>query len=111
MKNLNTEAVLHLLNGTSDKYFPEPSHRVIQADLLIGISQFKNSVRWKECWLKYEEGSEADSEQVTEEEKFYEEGLSTNLRPKSESEMKGSWELESFLTQLERELLSIGRDT
>ena len=46
-----------------------------------------------------------------EEDKFDEEGLSTNLRPKSKSAMKGSNQLESFLTQVEIELLSIGWDT
>lgn len=108
----NTEAVLHLVNGTSNKYVPAPSRRLIQADLLIGIRQFKNSVRWKEFWLKYEEGSETDSEGVMEEEEIYdEEGLNTKLRPKSKSAMKGSDQLESFLTQVERELLSIGWDT
>ena len=111
MNNPNIEVVLHLANGTSNKYVPASSHRLIQADLLIGIRQFKNSVRWKAFRLKYEEGSETDSEGVMEEDKFDEEGLSTNLRPKSKSAMKGSDQLESFLTQLERELLSIGWDT
>ena len=40
-----------------------------------------------------------------------EEGLSTNLRQKSNSAMKGSDQLESFINQLLRELLSIGWDT
>ena len=84
----NTEAVLHLVNGTSNKYVPAPSRRLIQDDLLIGIRQFKNYVRWKEFWLKYEEGSETDSEGVMEEEEIYdEEGLNTKLRPKSKSAM------------------------
>ena len=99
----NTVAFLHLVNGTSNKYAPAPSCRLIQADLLIGIHQFKNSVRWKEFWLKYEEGSETDSEgMMEEEEKFDEEGLNTKLRPKSKSTMKGSEQLEIFLTQVER---------
>ena len=46
-----------------------------------------------------------------EEDKFDEEGLSTNLRPKSKIAMKGSYQLEIFLTQVERELLSIVWDT
>ena len=111
MNNPNIEAVLHLVNGTSNKHVPGLSCRLIQADLLIGIHQFKNSVRWKEFWLKYEEVSETDSEGVMEEDKFDEEGLNTNLRPKSESAMQGSYQLESFLTQVERELLPIGWDT
>ena len=79
------------MNVTSNKYVPAPSSRLIQADLLIGIHRFKNSVRWKEFWLKYEEGSETDSEGVMEEEeKYYEEGLNTKLRPNSKSSMKGS---------------------
>ena len=46
-----------------------------------------------------------------EEEKCDEQGLSTNFRPKSKSEMKGSDQLESFITQLQRELVSIGWNT
>ena len=99
----NTEAVLHLVNGTSNKYVPAPSRRLIQADILIGIRQFKDFVRWKEFWLKYEEESETDSEGVMEEEeKIDEEGLNTELRPTSKSAMKGSEQLENFLTQVER---------
>ena len=45
------------------------------------------------------------------EEKIDEEGLNTNLRPKYKSAMKGSEQLEMFLTQAEIELLSIGWDT
>ena len=80
----NTEAVLHLVNGTLNKYVPASSHRLIQADLIIGIRQFKNSVGWKEFWLKYEVGSETDSKGVMEEEeKIDEDGLNLVLRPSS----------------------------
>ena len=48
---------------------------------------------------------------MEEEEKFDDEGLNTNLRPKSKSAIKSSEKLETFLTQVERELLSIGWDT
>ena len=48
---------------------------------------------------------------MEEEESFDEEGLNTKLRPKYKSEMKGLEQLESFLIQVERELLSIGWDT
>ena len=48
---------------------------------------------------------------MEEEEKFDEEGHNTKLRPKSKSAIKGSEQLEIFLTQVERELLSIGWDT
>ena len=43
--------------------------------------------------------------------KIDKEGLNTKLRPKSKSAMKGSEQSKSFLTQVERELLSIGWDT
>ena len=59
-------------------------------------------------WFKYEEESETYSEGVMDEDKFDEEVLSTNLRTKSKGAMKSSEQLESFLTQLERELLSMG---
>ena len=48
---------------------------------------------------------------MEEEEHFDKEGLNNKLRPKPKSAMKGSEQLESFLTQVERELLSIGWDT
>ena len=60
-----------------------------------------------EIWLKYKEGSEIDSEGVMEEDKFDEEDLSTNMRPKYNSAMKVSDQLEKFLTQVERKLLSV----
>ena len=90
------------MNGTSNRYVSSPSCRLIQDDLLIGIRQFKNYVKWKEFWLNYEEGGEIDYEGVMEEDKCDKEGLSTNLRPKYKSAMKGSDQLESFITQAER---------
>ena len=48
---------------------------------------------------------------MEEDENFDKEGLNNNLRPKSKSAMKGSEELENFLTQVERELISIVWDT
>ena len=110
MNNPNIEAVLDILNGTSNNYFPAPSRKLVKADLLIGIRQFKHYVIWKECWLKYEEGSETDSEGVMEKDNFDKKGISNNLRPKSKSAMKGSDKLESFLTQVKIELLYIGWD-
>ena len=50
--NPQIEAVLNLCNGTSTKYVPAPSRRSIQTDLIIGLRQFKHSVRWKEVWVK-----------------------------------------------------------
>ena len=70
MNTPNIEAFLKIVNITSNIYIPPPPCRLIQADLLIGIRQFKNSVRWKEFRLKYEEGSETDSEGVMEEDTF-----------------------------------------
>ena len=48
---------------------------------------------------------------MEEEETFDEKGINTKLKTKSKSAMKGSEQLESFLKQVERELLSIGWDT
>ena len=90
-----------MVNGTSNNYVPAPSRRLIRDDLLIGIRQFRKSVRWKGFWLKYQEGIETDSEVVMEEDTFYEEGISTNLIPKYKIAMKGSDQLEIFLTQVE----------
>ena len=45
-----------------------------------------------------------------EEEEFDKEGLGTQLRPKSKGEFRGSEYLENFLTQSERELLSVKWD-
>ena len=108
MHNPTIEAALHIVNETSNKYLPAPSSILIQAKIRTGIRQFQNYVWWKGFWLKYEAESETDSVEVMEEEIFDEEGLSTNSRPKSKIAMKGSYQLESFLTQLEIELPSIG---
>ena len=43
-----------------------------------------------------------------EEEEFDKEGLGTQLRPKSKGALRGSEDLENFLSQLERKLLSVG---
>ena len=67
MINPNIDAVLHLVNGTPNKDVPAPFRMLLQAELLIGIRQFKNCLIWKEFWLKYE-GSETGSEGVMEEE-------------------------------------------
>ena len=55
MNSPNIEAVLNLVNGNSNKYVPAPPHRLIQAVLLIGLHQFKNSVTWKGFWLNNED--------------------------------------------------------
>ena len=72
------------------------SHRLIQTGLIIGLCQRKNSLMWKEFWLKYYEISEIDSEEDKEEGIFDDEGLGNNLRPKSKSAMKVSDQLEFF---------------
>ena len=46
-----------------------------------------------------------------EEDKFDEEVLSTKIRQKSKSAIKGSDKFKSFRTQVEREILFIGWDT
>ena len=43
---------------------------ILSRCLIIGIRQFKHYVIWKECWLKYEEGGETDSEGVMEKDNF-----------------------------------------
>ena len=45
-----------------------------------------------------------------EEEEFDKEGLGTQLIPKSKGAFRGSEDLDNILTQLERELLSVGWD-
>ena len=111
MNNPNIEAALHLVNGNWSKYVPALSYTVIHADILIGFRRFNNSIRCKEFWLKHEEENETYSEGVMGEDKFDEEGLSTKSRPRSKSEMQNSEQLQKYLTQLERELLSIELDT
>ena len=51
-----------------------------------------------------------ESSSEEEEEDFDEEGLGTQLRPKSKGAQKCSDELEDLLSLLERELLSVGQD-
>ena len=108
--NPQIEAVLNICNGTSTKYVPAPSRRSIQADLLIGLRQFKNSVRWKEFWIRNKNVDMEETSSEEEEEEFVKEGLGTQLKPKSKGAFRGSEDLENFFTQLERELLSVGWD-
>ena len=86
--NPQIEAVLNLCNGTSTEYVPTPSLRSIQADLLIGLRQFKNSVRWKEFWVIRNDVMEEPSSEE-EEEEFDKEGLGNQLRPKSKGAFGG----------------------
>ena len=86
--NPQIEAFLNLCNGTLTKYIPAPSLRSIQADLLIGLRQFKNSVRWKEFWVK-RNGVMEESSSEEEEKDFDKEGLGTQLRNKSKGAHKG----------------------
>ena len=84
------------------------SRRSIQANILIGLRQFKIYVRWKEFWVKninivFEESSSEEEEQ-----EFDKEVLGIQLRPKPKGEFRGSEELENFLGKLEKELLSVG---
>ena len=87
--NPQIEAVLNLCNGTFTKYAPAPSRRSIQAYLLIGLRQFKKSVRWKEFWVKrnvvMEESSSED-----EGEEFGKEDMGTQLIPKSKGAFRDS---------------------
>ena len=99
---------IYLVNKTSNKYTHAPHFRLIQADLLIVIRQFKNLFDGSTFGLKYDGGGEPNSVEVMEEEFSDAEGLSTNLRPKYKSGMKVLDQLEIFLTPLKRELLSIG---
>ena len=108
VNNTNIEAVLHLINGDKIKYVPAMSQRLIQSDLLIGIRQFKKSVRWREFWLKHEERSENILRKWKGRICFDKGGIVTKSRYKSKNSMKGSDELESFWTKNRKDLLDIG---
>ena len=95
------------MNGASNKHVPALSHSLTQAELIIVLLQYINLCLmegilvhiWRSKWNRFL-GSDGGR-------KIDEEGLSTNLWPKSKSAMNGSNQLEILLTQLERELLSI----
>ena len=58
--------------------------------LPIGLHQFKNSVRWKEFWVKNINIIMEESISKEEEEEFDKEGLGTQFRPKSKVLFRGS---------------------
>ena len=113
------EEVLNIIHETSEKYITPPSKNQLLSDLLIGLKRFRNSVRWKEAAhiRKMEEQSKRlspksviNSFNFNETEDLIEpprEGLKTNLRStKPKSAPKGSEEVEAFLIEIERKLLT-----
>ena len=67
----------------------------------------QNSVRWKELWVKNGNVDIEDSSYKQEEEDLDKYGLGTKLRPKSKGSYKCCGEFKNFLSQLQRELLSV----
>ena len=114
------EEVQAITRDTSEKYIIPPNEKQVLGDLLIGLKRFRNTVRWKEFFrleklkklqrnlsptstinnFDFEKGGE---EEIVPED----EGLWTKLKPSfTKSAPKGSDELETFLRELERKLLS-----
>ena len=111
---------------TSEKFVPAPDQSQVTGDLTIAIKRFRNSVRWKEFHRQRRE--EAEGRLGEEDDDCYRtprsadgdsgcnfdfkqessEGLRTGVRPKQRESMapRGSDELEAFLKDVERELIS-----
>ena len=92
----NIECCLSLYTGTYTKYVPATSFISIQADLLIGLGQFENSLRWKELWVKNIDSVTEESSSEEEEEEFDKEDLGTQLGPKYKGAHKDSDVLDNF---------------
>jgi hypothetical protein len=113
------EQVSVLVRETSEKYVPEPSRNDILSDAIIGLRRFSNSCRWKEFWRlkKLEEAKESNSSPKSVDcESFFEsdviegvknQGLNSNLKAKDRTNRapKGSEELETFLSAVEKEIM------
>ena len=69
--NPQIEVVLNLCNGTSTKYVPALFCRSILDDLLIGLPQSKNSIRWKEFWIRNKNVDMEETIFEEEEKEFY----------------------------------------
>ena len=56
-------AVQRLNRGVSEKFVPQPTHRQVLGDVLVGLGRFKNAVRWRYFWneRKSQSTSEPDS--------------------------------------------------
>ena len=104
MENLREE-VRRVCSGTSDQFFPEPSQKQFQADIIISMSRFKNMVRWKEFWRDQKQSTKTELNEVIEENYiFMATGLNTGLKPTfGVKTMKhGSDNLKGFLTAVEK---------
>ena len=103
MENLREE-VQRICSGISDRSFPEPYLKAVQADILIAIRRFNNVVMWKELWRDQKQSTEPELNEVIEEESiFMATGLNTGLKPKFgvKTAKHGSDNLEGFLTTVE----------
>ena len=103
--------VQHICNRTSERIIPAPIIESITEDLLIGLKRFKITAWWKEFW-KYNDLSKKTlivNKSNIEKDKInhHQTGFKTNARNPNcfPTAPKGSNTLESFLCQLEDDLL------
>ena len=59
MENLREE-VQRVCSGTLDRFFPEPSEKSVQYDILVTIRRFKNVVRRKEFWCDQKQSTKTE---------------------------------------------------
>ena len=103
--------VQQICNRTSERIIPTPIIESITEDLLIGLKRFKITAWWKEFW-KYNDLSKKTlivNKSNIEKDKInhHQTGFKTNARNPNcfPTAPKGSNTLESFLCQLEDDLL------
>jgi len=111
-----------LVDGTSEKFVPEPMGEDITADPINGLRRFKDAARWKVYFKLLQEekdkenqnnGNVANNTQEEEQEQQpHNPGLKTNLEPIkiNLSAPRADDETERFLLQLEEELLNQALD-
>jgi hypothetical protein len=113
------DAVRRLTQGVSEKFVPEPSHRQVLGDVLVGLGRFKTAVRWRYFWLmRDQEGAAYQSDGGGDGEGEGEAattvstkdtgvaGLGTGLKPRmGKAGPLGSVEVEAFLKAVDREVL------
>ena len=118
--------VLHVTSETSDKYVLAPNRNQILSDLLIGLKRFRNVVRWKYFFAEKKriekELKDSPLSQTTYNSKFNfekdenentpkllnQEGINSGLKATNNTQNApiGSPELEGFLRELERTLIT-----
>jgi hypothetical protein len=128
LERLVRDEVQRLNHGVSSKFVPQPTHRQVLGDALVGLGRFKNAVRWRYFWTERNSQSQSVAPSLTSSDEPSDAssastvdndvsvahlgkdnigGLGTGLRPpKAKQAPQASAEVEAFLREVDRAVLS-----